>query len=453
MVHFQTNDKLQQLYLLLFHIIVGILMAFTPSILFVVYYLVLAIALFYYIKTLDTIYFIYFLAYGLGFELIGRMCNLSPYVPWELTKYITPVFVFFILLVELFRKSNILLGLIIVLLSIPALILSESVFSDVVFSGMGIVNLGLMIMLFHNRIISLDKLWGLLRAVVLPLVSILFYITIETPSFDEISFALGANFDTTGGFGSNQISTVLGLGGLLLGMAILTRKVLFYRMWVDVSFMIYFLFRCLLSFSRGGMLVAIISFVVFYFYIQIRNKKLIVYYNLSVRNISLKYLIISLVVLISVFVVADNITNGLLSIRYQGDTGGTLRGDHEKTLNVITTGRWDIMVSDIEMWKDNMVWGVGAGTSSYLRVKYGVHQIVAHTEFSRMLAEHGIFGLAIILLILFYIPILLSNTRNRVEKAYLFSFLALGVLTSFHAGMRTFVTPFFVGLSTIRISN
>ena len=60
------------------------------------------------------------------------------------------------------------------------------------------------------------------------------------------------------------------------------------------------------------------------------------------------------------------------------------------------------------------------------------------------LAEQGMFGLIFLILLYFYLPVNIILNRNSIEKAFLLSLFTLGILTSFHAGMRTFVTPFFV---------
>jgi hypothetical protein len=317
------------------------------------------------------------------------------------------------------------------------------------FAMMGIINTGFTIMLFFNRRITLKFLLGIFRILILPLITVLVYITVETPSFDEVDFELGANFQTTGGFGSNQMSTVLGVGMLLLAMAIIIQKNLFGRYFMDVFFAGYFLFRGLLSFSRGGVLAAFLSFGVFFYFLK--KSKILPLYKIKMRKINVVKVFLIIAGFVLVFIIADNITNGALLNRYKGETNATLQGRREKSLNSLTTGRWDIMVSDLRMWKDNPVWGVGGATSPVLRPKYGLGSIATHVEFSRILAEQGMFGFIIIILIMVFIPYFLLFYRNSFEKAFLLAFLTLGLLTSFHAGMRTFVTPFFVGLSMVKI--
>ena len=65
------------------------------------------------------------------------------------------------------------------------------------------------------------------------------------------------------------------------------------------------------------------------------------------------------------------------------------------------TGRAKIMAIDLEIFRDNFLMGVGPGAARDLRWRYGYGTVVgAHSEFTRMLAEHGLFGLISLLSIL-----------------------------------------------------
>ena len=70
-----------------------------------------------------------------------------------------------------------------------------------------------------------------------------------------------------------------------------------------------------------------------------------------------------------------------------------------KLLIPMTTGRFEIFIEDLILWDKYIIFGAGAGASRYLRGK-GLDGISPHTEISRLLAEHGIFGLFILVIIL-----------------------------------------------------
>ena len=53
-----------------------------------------------------------------------------------------------------------------------------------------------------------------------------------------------------------------------------------------------------------------------------------------------------------------------------------------------------ILLADLELWARNPILGVGPGMAAWGREEILDARISAHTEFSRLLAEHGLFGAA-----------------------------------------------------------
>ena len=164
-----------------------------------------------------------------------------------------------------------------------------------------------------------------------------------------------------------------------------------------------------------------------------------------------KYVLPILLVTLLSYLIVDELTGGLLSLRYQGETIGTLQGNKVKSLNTITTGRFDIFMGDIELWMDNLIFGVGVGASKFLRST--LNGTVAHVEMSRLFAEHGVFGL-IYFLILVWIGIkLFRSNSNPMYRGMSMAFFLIATYTTFHAAMRTHVTPVLIGLSLLYIKN
>ena len=99
-------------------------------------------------------------------------------------------------------------------------------------------------------------------------------------------------------------------------------------------------------------------------------------------------LIILIIATITWFTVVS-ITDGAISKRY-GIAGGT----YGERLVLDLTGRAQIYKIDLDIFSDYLLTGCGPGQANNLREIYGYGKVVAaHTEFSRMLAEHGILGL------------------------------------------------------------
>src|SRR5262249_14192943 len=69
-------------------------------------------------------------------------------------------------------------------------------------------------------------------------------------------------------------------------------------------------------------------------------------------------------------------------------TGGALR---ERFENTNLSYRDELIRGDFKVWIANPVFGVGPGRSTDVRAQFA-HHFVSHTELTRMVADHGLFG-------------------------------------------------------------
>ena len=210
--------------------------------------------------------------------------------------------------------------------------------------------------------------------------------------------------------------------------------------FLDFMIMFLFVFQGLLSFSRGGMIVGILAIIILLFQ-KIRN-------NLGQ---SIGIITIAGVLIYGTFMFADNVTGGLLTLRYQGETEGTLSGNKEKTTDVLTSGRVGILEGDIEIWLSSPIFGVGCGSSSYLRDSEYDIKVASHIEFSRLLAEHGLLGLVYFLVLLSFVRDTIRRIADTHTKAIIAALVFIAIATSFHAAMRTYVTPMLLLISAVKI--
>ena len=118
----------------------------------------------------------------------------------------------------------------------------------------------------------------------------------------------------------------------------------------------------------------------------------------------------------------------------------------------MTTGRFEIFIEDLILWDKYIIFGTGAGASRYLRGK-GLDGISPHTEISRLLAEHGIFGLFILVIILSCYLSMKRKNKDNLYKSIQVVLFFIGMGTTMHSAMRTFVTPILLGLSMINIKD
>lgn len=434
----------------IFHLLLGVLSVLSKWILVVWFYA----AFFWFVnKVLPTIrlrrsdWMIYLLMYFSGFEMMTRILKTSPFIPYELGKYIT----FFILIIGLsIKKGFNTNGIIIIMLLLPGIFIAIPVIGDyklIIFNVFGMINLGLGISFFSSTKITFNQLKIALRILLLPLISAVVYTILVTPSFDELDFKLGSITDTTGGFGANQVSTAFGLGMILV-------FIFWYRWegftgfpkWVDLIMAGVFLFQGLLTFSRGGIIGGIITIIVLIFLsIFIKNSKV----NAAQKSSKFLYILLAIPFIALTAIWVNDITGGTLLQRYQGESMGTLKGSKEKSLDHITTGRSTIFFEDIELFTQYPFFGVGVNQSRFYRK--GSYDVVAHVEFSRLLAEHGMFGLFICIFMTVELFRKLFNIRGSEARMILFLMYLIGFYTTFHAATRTFLSPLMMSLSYITI--
>ena len=226
-----------------------------------------------------------------------------------------------------------------------------------------------------------------------------------------------------GGFGPNQVSTIFGFIIIGLSYGQVTKGYLTGSKSIDLFSLCFFLGLGMITFSRGGLFTAIIAIVLaFSYHFFFSRKKIIFVIN------TLAILIVSLVTWYTIV----SVTEGAISQRY-GIVGGT----YGERMILDLTGRTMIYKIDLAIFQDYLFTGVGPGNATELRDIYGYGKIIsAHTEFSRMLSEHGLLGLGSLLLLLgipVYFLITPSSSLNKTTKI-LFSILA--ILTMFHSAMR-----------------
>ncbi|MFT7203942.1 MAG: hypothetical protein ACI8YP_002424, partial [Algoriphagus sp.] len=122
-----------------------------------------------------------FMVYMISFEIIARMAQTSPYIPYEMGKYL-----FFILLVIgiIKYKTASWPPFIMVLCLLPAVLfdLSGQVsFLDMIFNFLGPLNVALAMLFFHGKRTSLKMLLETFKLLLYPMVSVLAFVLFKVP--------------------------------------------------------------------------------------------------------------------------------------------------------------------------------------------------------------------------------------------------------------------------------
>jgi len=389
----------------------------------------LAFGLWFALFSKDTRKVSYVAAYIAGAEVLWRMTNAQIF--WEAGKYFT-ILIFGI---AMLRKKSwkrpalpiLYFGLLCI--SIPLTLLRLGVSSAardaISFNLSG--PLSLMVCVLYFSQISFDKvsIQRILWFLAIPILGVATLTLSGTLSAGTIEFSNNSNFVTSGGFGPNQVSAILGLGGALLILLFLMGKGIFLR-WIPMIIGLVLLALSAITFSRGGLYNAGIMLALALVH-SIRSGR---------RWIATLFalLIIGLVSVYLIFPVLNSFTGGRLEQRFS---------------NLDTTNRAKIAQADLALWSANPVLGVGPGLSEYDRIALLGFEDAAHTEYTRLLAEHGTAGLVALLILLLMSIQAYRRAPNLDVKIWIVALLTWPIVEMAQAAMRIVAISFLFGLAMV----
>lgn len=386
------------------------------------------------------------LLYLIPIELLARVLQADPFIPYEVGKYIT----FSVLVYGLFRVRirRGVWALVILLMVLPGVLMvsMEDPVKEIVFNLFGLINMLLGALLFLNIHITIEEVKKVIIQALYSILILLFYLIIVSPDVSSVNYELGALDELTADFGSNQVSTVLGYGIMLFGFLFFSKWKFSKVYFLDQVLFLTITLWSLLSFSRGGVLGALLALGAIVFMNLVSRERG------RYRKIKLSSVFGIVLVLAISFYVGNTISGGTLLLRYQGETRGTLLGSKEKDLNQLTTGRLEIVLRDIDIWRRNPVVGVGVGNARVVGKEDYDNGKMPHVELSRLLAEHGILGLLIILMVYCYPFILMMRQKGQLKRNWMVALLLLGLFSTLHAATRTMISPILFGLAFVNIN-
>jgi hypothetical protein len=380
-------------------------------------------------------------SYAVAVEVLLRMTD--GMLINEFGKYSVMLF----LIIGMFYKGfsiNSFLYWIFLLLLIPSIVLATitlnfdtDIRKAILFNISGPVCLGISAIYCYQRPISKDRLFDIIRVFCFPLVSVLIYVILYNPSVQDVVTGTSSNFATSGGFGPNQVSTVLGLGIFVFFVQLLMNSNTLILKIVNSTFVIVFAYRGIVTFSRGGIITSILMIIIFLIVLYFRV-------NLIGKAKISTIVIIGTLVFFGIWGYSSLQTDGLIDKRYANeDAAGRVKKDR-------LGGREAIAITELQMFLDNPILGIGVGKNKeYREVETGI-VAASHNEITRMLAEHGSLGI-LCLLILIFTPLILYF-QNR-ENIFALCFLIFWLLTINHAAMRMASPAFIYALSLLKIYN
>ena len=317
--------------------------------------------------------------------------------------------------------------------------LGESLRKSIAFNLSGPISLGFFALYCYKRTITILQLKELLFVCLLPVFSIISFVYFRTPDLEELVFNGSSNFSTSGDFGPNQVATIIGFGVFILSVFIFTRVQLSLSIFLDIIFLLYFTYRGLLTFSRGGMITAIFAFFIFVLFMLLYQK------NTFIKVF--KFLFITLILFLGIWLYTSDITGGMIDNRYSNKNA---TGIEKKD---ISAGRFQLFSAQLENFYESPILGIGVGNGKYKRIESGKRITAAsHNEITRLIEEHGLLGI-LALLILLVKPLQNIYFSTNYQRAFLMSFYVFWFLTINHSAMRIAFPAFVYGLSLIKIDH
>ncbi len=435
----QNRDK-NYLFLIAAHLLIGVLIYLVPVFAKVYGYAIILVGILFVIKKRNkNNEVLYASAYIVGSEVLLRMTDGNPV--YEFSKYGVMIFIIIGIFYSGFSKYSVPYWIYILLL-VPGILiathelnLQTEIRKTIAFNIAGPICLGLASMYTYNRKISYDEVNNILLMIGLPVVSCAMYLMLYTPNIREVLTGTGSNTELSGGFGPNQVSTVLGLGMFVFFSRILlvSRSKLIFIANLVVALMISY--RGLVTFSRGGMLTGLIMIIFLLYFIYINSK--------SQGKLKLFYFFgFLLVVFLVVWSYTSFQTDGLIEKRYANqDAKGRVK---ESQL----TGREDIAAQEFDIFLNHPFFGAGVARATEIRTGINGFRSLSHNEISRLMSEHGALGI-LALLLLFITPMILY--LDNKQNIYIFCFLFFWLLTINHAAMRIAAPAFVYSLALLKV--
>ena len=436
-----TNESNQYIKFVLIHLVIGLLIYFVPFVSKLYAISIILVGYRYVILRKNTNNeALYVAAYIVGAEVFLRMTEGNLFEQYA--KY----GVMGVLLIGMFFKGfskNAILYWIFGMLLLPSIFLSfftlnfeTDIRKAITFNIIGPITLMVCSIYCYQRKITFEQIKKILDMLAYPLMATLVYMYLYTPSVKDVVTNTESNFETSGGFGPNQVSTILGLGIFLFFVKIvLSSKTTLIRN-INILFFIIITFRGIVTFSRGGVITGFVMILVTVF--------LLLYYTKAEAKSKVVMLVVfGAFALGGIWLYSSIQTSGLIDKRYANQDA---RG-REKLSKL--TGREQLIESEFNMFLENPIFGIGVGKNKEYRLETTGVDAASHNEITRMLAEHGMFGL-FALIILLITPFLLY--LNNQQNIFVFSFVIFWLLTINHAAMRIAAPAFIYALSLLKVS-
>lgn len=380
-------------------------------------------------------------AYFVGAEVFFRATKGA--ISYEAGKYMVILFI----IIGMFYKGLSGKGypyFIYLMLLIPSIFIASTTLSfdanfrtNIAFVLSGPICLGLSALFCYDKRVTFGQMSQILLYMLLPIIAHTAYVYFYAPDLRDVLTSTASNRAAAGGFGANQVASALGLGMFIVGVRIFINSRTLGLKLLNFVLLIIISYRAVVTFSRGGVITGILCISIF----------LVIYYfqaKAKIRNQVFGVFVLFLGALVLAWTISSNQSGGLADKRYANQNAAGIEKED------VTTGRTELFMNEIEGFVTNPFLGIGSSRAKDQRIEDDGQGITSHNEISRTLAEHGIFGV-IILVILIFKP--LNMRSNNRQNYYFYALLAFWFATINHSSMRIAAPAFIYGLALLNVTH
>jgi O-antigen ligase len=244
----------------------------------------------------------------------------------------------------------------------------------------------------------------------------------------EVRFAMGSSELAAGGAGPNQVSNLLALAVVLCWLLLTTvDEPTGFRLFLGLT-LVGLLSHAILTFSRGGVFTAGLAIVATLPFLAVEPRTRVALFLLG-----------ALVLGVFTFVAwpwINAFTGGMAARRFTDPD---------------TVYRMETALTHLRIWLDHPLFGVGPGFAEPLVDDYGLVPFTpaAHTEYTRLVAEHGLFGLASLVLLLWLALRSFLDAGGPAARAWAVGLLCYALGYMGQSAMRTLGPGFAYGLAAV----
>ena len=335
-----------------------------------------------------------------------------------------------ILIILRFRLlgKNLLWPVLFLLLLLPGVLIAPFDRQAISFQLAGPVAIAFLSMAYGGIKFTWKEIQQLLLATIAPAIAMGLFVGFMLFT-NDVQFSGGGEDEAiTGGIGANQVSSALALGATAAFFYIfLSGKDRRVR-YMMIAFSLGLLILAVLTFSRGGVWTALGAAglgAVF----MIRDRRLFL------RILGSLFLLFFLGYFV-LFPIINRITGGTVVTRFS---------------SLDTTDRDVLFEIDYRVFLDNPLFGVGVGQSPKYHFPAFGYPKPTHTEYSRLLAEHGSFGVAVMALWVLVFLLRMLSHRDPLWKGISAGFTLWALLFMVHSATRMVAPSFTFGLAAAQL--